>query len=663
LYATDLSRIEILKGPQGTLFGASSQAGTIRLITNKPDLTEFSVGAQVEYSVTRGGEDSHSEEGFINIPIIEDTLGFRMVAYNSHEGGFIDNIGATRQVPLDNPGLLPYAAAGIVPTTRVTADNSELVEDDFNDATYRGFRASALYKVNDDWDIFVQHTHQTLESEGIFEFEPDVSGNNDFNVQSFSPNFGEDKVDLTSWTVNGRIAGLDIIYNGSYSDRSFAGQTDYTGYSNVGPFIPYYICSYPLPTYCGSPVLSTDSFFTTERVVQEARVSTNIGDSIQLIAGVFYDDLKTIERTNYVYPASVNVGFQPNFPIPSAFASDPTARDPGVTFFNDFQRDREELSFFGEISYDITDKLKATFGARHYSIDIGLRGQSSFGSRVPGPESAGGQNVDANLAGQTPAKLDDVIFRGNLSWTPSDNLLFYATYSEGFRGGGFNRNGTGNTSSDVPFYFESDSVENYELGWKTQFLDNRLRFNGAAYVIEFSEIQQGILDFSISNVSFFDNVGSAQIKGFEFDTEWAITEHVTLFGSFTYLDSQLEEIPTTLVNISAVGSRLAFAPEIQTVFGARYLTEIGDYTVFGQVIGNYSDVRFTTLNAGARQELDAFTEFDATLAISKDDWRLTLFVENLTDTLGQVTAGAPDNIFRVVPNRPRTIGLRLGYNY
>ena len=169
LYATDLSRIEVLKGPQGTLFGASSQAGTIRLITNKPDPSEYRAGGIVEVSTTKGGSSSYKLEGYANFPIIRDKFAIRIAGYDTLDGGFIDNVAATRQVPLDNPGLLQFAQFGIVPSVRETADNALFVEDDFNEAEFQGFRISAAYQFNDNGDALVQHEDQDLETEGEFE--------------------------------------------------------------------------------------------------------------------------------------------------------------------------------------------------------------------------------------------------------------------------------------------------------------------------------------------------------------------------------------------------------------------------------------------------------------------------------------------------------------
>ncbi len=318
-----------------------------------------------------------------------------------------------------------------------------------------------------------------------------------------------------------------------------------------------------------------------------------------------------------------------------------------MTFFNDFVRDREEISFFGELAFDITPTLTATFGARRYDIEFELSGQSSFGQRASGPQAAGGARVDDSLAGQSPATQKDTIFKANLSWQLNDDVLLYTTFSQGFRSGGFNRNGTGNTANDVPFFFESDDANNYEFGWKTQFLDNSLQFNGAAYYVDFTGLQQGVLDFSISNLTFFDNVGEAEIFGIEFDTQWAVTDELSLFGAFSYIDSELVDLPATLVNISPVGSELPFAPKTQGTLGARYEKQVGAFTVFGQGIVFYTDERFNSLVDVARIELDSYTTVNTSFGVMADNWQ----------------AGAPDNVFRILPVRPRTVGFRLTNNF
>jgi len=656
LYAVDLQRVEVLKGPQGTLFGASSQAGTVRLISNKPDLLNFTAGGEIGMSSTKSGDMSNKAEGFVNIPIIEDTFAIRFAGYNSTDGGFVDNVLATASLPLDNPGL-----GGRVPAVRQEVTNSTFVQDNYNAATYRGMRVSGLWQINDDWDVLLQHTSQELDTEGAFEYDPTISDDDDLNVSTFSPNRGDDEVNLTQWTVNGMLSGLEVIYNGSFTDRTFEGQSDYTGYINVGPFVPYYICTYPAYDECFSPVMTTSEKFSTERSVHEVRFATDSNNRFRAIGGVFYDNQQLNFLTDFTYAGSIAAGFSPNFPIPGAFTNtDGSARPAGVTFVNDFQSDREELSIFGELAYDVTDVVTVTFGARRYDIDIGLKGQSSFGQRAPGPAAAGGSNVDERLAGLSPATLSGTIVKGNVRWQVTPDAMLYGTYSEGFRGGGFNRAaGIGG----IPATFDTDDVESYELGWKTTWLENSLRFNGAIYTVDFSDLQQGILDFSIANTSFFDNVGAAEITGAEFEIDWTAGDNLDLFGSYSYIDSELTEIPETLVNIAPIGSSLPYAPTNEVVVGARYYQELGEFAASYQAVFKYTGSRFNSLAAAGRAELPSYNQLNLTASIGKDDWLATFFIDNVTDSLGQIAAGASDNVFRIAPTRPRTVGVRLSYSY
>jgi outer membrane receptor protein involved in Fe transport len=657
LYAVDLQRVEVLKGPQGTLFGASSQAGTVRLISNKPDLVDFRAGGEFGISTTKSGAISNQSEGFVNIPLVEDVFAIRLAGYSSTDGGFIDNELATTQLPLTNPGL-----GGTIPSSRLEVTNATYAKDDYNEATYRGMRASALWQINDEWDLLVQHTSQQLDTEGSFEYDPSISDDDDLNVTTFSPVEGNDEVNLTQWTVNGMLGDLEVIYNGSFTDRTYQGNTDYTAYIEVGPFVPYYICTYPGYDECFSPVMTTSEQFETERSVHEIRVSTNADDRLRAIGGVFYDDQQLNSLTDFNYAGSVQAGFSPNFPIPGAFTNtDGSARPAGVTYFNDYQSDREEISVFGEIAYDVTEAVTLTFGARHYEIDIGLKGQSPFGQRAAGPEADAGTNVDENLAGLTPTTLSGTIYKGNVRWKMNDDAMFYLTYSEGFRSGGFNRSANVN---GIPASFDTDDVTSVELGWKTTWLDNTLRFNGAIYNVDFSDMQQSVLDLDIANNSFFDNVGTSKINGLEFDLNWTANDYLDVFGSFSYIDSELTDIPDNLlVGIAPVGSNLPYAPETEGVLGARIYQEAGDFSIVYQGVFKWTDSRFNSLVADDRVELPSYNQVNLSASISKDDWRATFFIDNATDSLGQVAAGSADNVFRVSPTRPRTIGFRVSYDY
>ncbi len=653
-YMTDMNRVEVLPGPQGTLFGASSQAGTVRLITNKPDMEGFSGGLETSYTTTNGGDDGYSMEAYFNLPIIDDVLAARFAIFNVTEGGYIDNVPGTKQITTANPALT------VLPTTRGVADNFSFAEDNHNEVTYSGIRAAVKFTPNDDWEVLLQHFHQEIDKEGVWDYDPALG---ELQSQTFTPDEGEDVFDLSSWTVNGRVAGLEMVYTGSFLRRTVEEIADYSGYADAGPFIPYYICE-PGYDVCGAPDLFLDQYVKFERTTHEFRVSTDADQRIRGIVGVFADDTDTVERGDWTYPATVDRGFPLNDPITGSTASNPDTRGPGVTFFNDFTRGKKELSFFGELAYDLTDSLTASIGARRYDLELSLRGSSNFNFRVPGDF---GRNVDEILQGVSPADFQDTILKFNLKWQINDDMMVYGTWSEGYRPGGFNRNGGASLVPDtppfVPDFFESDELTNMEFGWKTAWLDGTLRWNGSIYFLEWEEMQVITLDFDVSNLAFISNAADAEIKGLETDVVWAATDNLTLFANVSYNDGELTRVPANVVSIAPEGSELALAPELQYVIRARYEWETSGGSPFAQLTYAYTDDMISSINVGALFVQDSYSTLDATLGYSRDDWTITLFANNLTDELADLFISNEDDIIKTTPNRPRSIGLRFSYDF
>ncbi len=658
-YMTDMNRVEVLPGPQGTLYGASSQAGTVRLITNKPEFNEFLAGFDGSISDTEGGDTSNALEAYANFPLIEDTLSARIAVYNVKEGGYINNIRSSKQMSLDNPGL-----GGVVPETRATARNDQLAKSDFNEATYEGYRIGVRWAPLQDWELLVQYTDQEIDTEGVWDFDPTLG---DLNSESFQPDNADDDFDLTTWTINGRLSTLDMIYTGSYLDRTVEGISDYSGYADSGPFIPYYICDYPGYANCGAPDFFLDQYYNTERTTHEFRLNTDQGKRLRALVGVFYDDTDNIERGDWYYPATIDQGFAPNAPIPGATSSNPNTRPPGVAFFNDFTRGKEELSFFGEVYFDITDALTVTAGVRRYDIEIELRGSSNFANRDYGSgDQDWGRNVDEILEGSSPADLDDEIYKFNLQWQLNDDIMFYATWSEGYRPGGFNRNGGSSVEPGVPpfvpDFYESDEVTNIEFGWKTSLLDQTLRFNGAIYNVQWDDMQIGVLDFDISNLTFIDNVSDAEINGVEIDSIWAPTNNLTFFANLSYNDTELTEVPPNIVGLEDEGSPLALAPEWQYVLRGRYDWDLSAETsAFVQLVYQYTDDQISSIVTESSFEMDSYSTWDASIGYNHVNWSVTLFAENLTDELADLFISNEDDIIKTTPNRPRTFGLRFSY--
>jgi len=661
VYAADLERIEVLSGPQGTLFGASSQAGVVRLITNKPDLLGFDAGFSAGTSFTKDGEMSYQAEAMINVPVT-DTFGLRGVVYLDDQGGYIDNVQGTRDLTESarfrpagtvRANGVPVSAnrAGFQSTddpdtdfdenpvdnenvTFLETNNSGLVEEDFNDTQYSGFRATALWEVTPDWTVTVAHTRQSLESDGVFFSDPELDGLDDIEIQRFEDDRLEDDFSNTSWTVEGRLAMLDIVYTGAYTDRRTDQRIDYTDYLFVGQYLPYYICDGSV-TYpgedgpsgtCQEPNLYVTSDSQTQVFTQELRFSTPEEWPVRVTAGGFYSDLELEERNDFNYPGNVEAQpfgpFAPNFPFPGySSAQGPFPRD--TIFRNDIRRTDEQFGIFGEATIDIVpDLLAVTLGARYYDIEVDFEGsanasfcnsfsetdQNAFGTNLndlydgdgeftfigscnpdmrqtfdlddslediqdAGLSEAQAQQVFNAVRAPDVAETSGTILKGTVTLTPTPDTLVYATYSEGFRPGLLNRPGgaQGPDGFTVPFELETDEVDNYELGFKLDLIDGQLRFNGSAFFVDISNLQTTIFDPSITNLFFSDNAANAEIYGLEGD--FTVAPYAVPGLTVAGAFSILDtEITEVLTPTDDVveGSDLAFAPSFQGNLRVRY---------------------------------------------------------------------------------------------
>lgn len=676
IYATDLERIEVLPGPQGTLFGASSQSGTVRLITNKPDHSGFQAGFDADYSVTRGGAPSTAVEAYINIPF-SDKFAFRLAAFADQAGGWIDNVPGTYagDIEVMNRNQISPAAhictgdpavddpiggnCNGVRATMAVADNSDLVENNFNEATYSGARFGFSYLINDDWDALVQYTSQTLDTEGVFEYDPVLPGEE--SVNRFRPTENNDEFGLLNWTVNGRLAMLDVIYTGGYLDRDVFYTQDYTGYTNGGGYQAYYICTggYSNFTECFDPTKQYLGNTTNERLTNELRVNWDFSDRGRLTAGVFLDDQQSTSDGQFQYFGAVEAGFNqasapgtitnpPNVPpTPGNIVSivdgvtNPFSRGPATTFVNNFTRDEDQIAFFGELDFDITDRLTASVGARYYDIDYALRGStgSSFGCKGA-TEPCDGQAFDNRVTERLQAlgafnesgdiadlltffsqdnadlivqglqdgtftleglgadgviNQSDTIFRGTLSYQLTDDILLFGTWSEGFRPQTSNRNAGQPAANQtgvyegflVPAVTRTDTLTNYEFGIKSDLADGRLRLNATLYHSDIEDLQMSRFDpANVAFLVFIENVGDAEVTGIDADFSWLATDSLTISGAVAWLDNELTRVNPQLDGVVVpVGSRLPFTPELSGNLRARWDFDLDAIDALGYVRG------------------------------------------------------------------------------
>ena len=237
VYLVDMERVEVLEGPQGTLFGGGAQAGAIRYITNKPQLEATSGEVNAGYGVTAGGDPNTSLNAVLNVPLIDNVFGLRGVIFSDTRGGYIDNVPGTIGY---HPGTPPYDLGG-----NPTANNGPLQGNNLNKVTYTGARLSALWQINDNWDALLQQNYQNMEADGYFYAYPtstDGQALGRYQITAFAPAYSKDNYESTAWTLNGKIADLlSMVYTGSYMVRHIDGQQDYSNYlRNAVGF--YYAC-------------------------------------------------------------------------------------------------------------------------------------------------------------------------------------------------------------------------------------------------------------------------------------------------------------------------------------------------------------------------------------------------------------------------------------
>jgi outer membrane receptor protein involved in Fe transport len=514
LHIYDIARVEALAGPQGTLYGASSQAGTIRIITNKPDPTGFKAGYDLQGSSVAGGDQGYVAEGFVNIPL-SPTAAVRIVGWGEHDPGYIDNVAGRR----------------CYPSSGICDDNSRLAKNNYNDVDTYGARAALRIDLNDNWTITPQVMAQRTKSNGIFAFDPKVG---DLKVMHAYPETSDDKFAQAALTVQGKVWDLDLTYAGAFLKRHDATQSDYSDYSyfydvlSGGTFGTYFTDNAGNLINPGQFIQGKDRY---QKYSNELRMSTPVDKPVRAVFGLFQ------QRQQH--------GIEQRYMINDLATASSVTGWPDTFWLTEQVRVDRDYAIFGELTYDITPKLTGLVGWRQFWAKNSLAGFYGFGLTNPYGSSTGevscgtmdgtgpapfhgapctNLNKTVNENGHTP--------KVNLTYHFTDDVLGYVTFSKGFRPGGVNRRGT------FPPY-KSDFLKNYEIGWKTTWINNRLRFNGALFWEDWDNFQFSYLgDNGLTNVT---NAGGARIKGVEADLNWAVTANLQLGASLTRLEPKLTQ--------------------------------------------------------------------------------------------------------------------------
>jgi iron complex outermembrane recepter protein len=723
LHMYDVNRIEVLEGPQGTLFGASSEAGTVRIISNKPDPSKFEAGYNVQGNIVQNGGPGGVVEGFVNIPLWHQAA-IRLVGWDEHDGGYISNVAGTDAAACIFNGVrtFPSWATATSPTGAVypagtyseetgtgspapcatgapigagAITNAPWRAKNYNTVDTLGGRAELRFNLGDDWTVTPTVQGESDTSNGDFGYDPAVGY---LELTHFGPENSTDKWEQTALTIEGKVSNFDIVYSGGYLKRTQHSISDYSDYSEFYDKVygsgAYYDGNNGQPIMPQQFVIGGGDF---EMWSQEARVTTPLDLPVHGTAGVFLDrEMHNIWQL-YTQPGYdwTNVsGGNPNglgYIAPNDYS---VPGFPNAIWLTDEQRVDRDRAVYGQVTWDITHQLSLTGGMRFYEYDNSLLGFYGFNANFFSGEGTGTCFAPAIVKNSPCTDLDTStsasghVPRVNLTYKLTPNAMVYATYSKGFRPGGVNRIG-----GKIPY--AADFLINYEVGWKTQWLENTLRWNGALFWENWDNFQFSFL--GPNSVTEIANGGNARITGVETSVDWLPVHNLMLSTDFTLLNPVLTtnycgQIGVTScpgVNpqgyspylpggvwigpLAPAGTNLPVTPKFKGNVVARYTVPTGqNWTSYAQLSGMYQSKTAPVLLANevaVYHDMPAYALFNLKIgADSANGMHVDFFITNLMNRLAELsrfteTNPRIDNQVYIVPAQPRTFGVEFGQDF
>jgi iron complex outermembrane receptor protein len=633
IHAYDLARVEALAGPQGTLYGASSMAGTLKLVTNAPDTSGFYGNAGVEINNVAHGDFGSVFEGFVNAPLSEKAA-MRLVGWYRDDGGYIDNL----------PGSRRYATSGI------RQNNAALVEKNYNDAETYGARLALGIDLDDNWTIKPTVMGQVQNTEGSYARERSGQSTGEYTTVQYNPEGSRDKWINAALTIEGKLGNWDMTLTGGHLRRKTETESDYSDYGYfydaLNGYGAYWYDNAGNPVSANQYIQGIDRY---RKSFGEFRIASPQDASLRFIGGLFWQRQSHNIEQNYIVDNIAD-----SITVPG------TASNIWLT---KQQRTDRDYAAFGELSFDVTEKLTLTGGARLYKYDNSLFGFFGFARGYSGNTGVArcitttGADFRANPTGTFAQPIldgapctnvnkntsdSDAIFKMNATYKLSEDALVYATWSRGFRPGGINRRGT------LPPY-GPDELDNYELGWKTNF--GAFRFNGALYQLDWNNIQLSFL--GANGLTEIRNAGIARIRGAEFDVGYR-AGGLSLNAGFSYNDAEIRRDFCRVANatfdcttagnalLAPAGSRLPVTPKFKGNLIARYEFPVAEWNGHVQLAANHTGSRSTDLRTAQKAlkgGLDAYTTLDLSFGVKNDSWSIEAFATNLLDEFGVVNTG------------------------
>lgn len=685
----DIQRVEVLRGPQGTLYGSGSLGGTVRYIMNSPDAGAFDASASAGYSQTDGSDGSnYTVDGMVNIPLGEN-LAFRLSA------GIVDNAGVVDYKNLyvldgGDPVVL-NDAGNCVGVTDPSLSNTEIAfngscyrtQKDADDVEISYARASLRFEPSDTLSVQINYQMQDDEVGGrrAITLGADYNGNayngTDENGSTMLEPSSRD-VSLASMDVEWDLGFATLTSNTSSYDTKGDGWRDNTSLwvTDRGGFANWYDILY---TGAPRPVAFVSAGYDESALVQEFRLVSNANDrsSIDWVAGVYYMD-QDREVNNFSYQRGLDEYSQACAALGAACLADgqwwvglPLQE---VDFYYIRKENFTDLAAYGELTWHATDRLHLTAGLRWFSNELTNTTAIDFplveGQEVP-------------FVDYPSQEEDDIQLKLNVAYDVSDDMMAYATYSEGFRRGGANAiPDTGffaETNPESVRFYKADTVQNYELGLKGG--NGRFRYAADIYYVDWTDPQ---LNTATADWGFFmaQNGESAATTGVELEAQVLLTESLELNVGYAHVNAELTSdlySPQYGTLLATDGHRLpGTAENVVTASLVHSHSMSQGYTVVSRLSAYYQSDSINSVQDNTLQDkFDAFSLWNASIAVNRDNWDLSLYVRNLGNEQG-VTGSYPaaymstdtgvfENYYgnnqRQYITTPRTFGIRLGYRY
>lgn len=681
----DLERVEVLIGPQGTLYGQGTLGGAIRYIPRSADLNEFS--SEVRVGVSKNGEasDFNTNAGLLlNVPLIPEVLAVRANVDFTKDAGFIDYGFVVREPGVSNPEPDFSNPADV-------AANLRRVED-VNDEDTVAARLNVRWAPTDSIEANLWYVYQDTNTQGR-----QINHEESFNTGRFEAGLRvlepfEYKDEMAALTVSADLGWAEATGVIARSTFESGGQRDQTD------LLLNFQYGYELfPSFTAFTREDTDA----ETDTIELRLASKSEGKLSWVAGYFRSEFQsdTISRE-----------FTPGF---DQFAVDNLGgvqlRPDSLEYIQLGDNNSTEEAFFGELTWAFNDNFRATLGYRNYSFEVDNEG--GFGLPL----------LETVFNGNSPTEIDSFIdlgrnqgedsgdlFKLNVAWDINDSALVYATYTEGYRNGGVNSvpqctaeqiGSTGQQLCAQPdeVFIDPDTTQNYEIGYKGSFLDNRASATTSLYYVDWTDLQVDTTT-ALGNLPITGNGSAAEAIGVEFKGQWQVSDNLYTALSYSYTKAELTaRAPGLVGNLDALaGSRLPGSPEHQASFNMTYSTEMfgGEvdfgygFTYNGDVYngtGGPEDTLETAAGAPADRQFEALPSYDIhhlSATYIKDKWQVQLYIDNLFDDYyftsvrstrrflqseaagpGRSVAGKTLRTYGRFPGTPQTIGMNFSYKF